>query len=187
MNNMFDSSSIKSIISYAKNIKNKTLRQACGDEILKHDFNGKGNFGQLLEKFYFGYEPNSNPEPDFKEVGIELKSSPLKVLKNGEYRSKERLVLNIINYLNVSQEEFETSSFLKKNAHLLLVFYLHDKDSDVLDYLIKLVGNWQYPHDDLKIIKKDLCLSYHCYRMTYFLRCIFLGFWLVWNTSTIST
>ena len=36
-----------------------------------------------------------------------------------------------------------------------MVFYLHDKDSNLLDYLIKLVDNWQYPNEDLKIIKRD--------------------------------
>lgn len=144
-----------SILSYAKELKNQTLRQVCEEDIVKHGYKGKGNFGQILEKFYFGYEPNSDSEPDFKEAGIELKTSPLKKLKNGEYRSKERLVLNIINYLEVHKEEFETSTFWKKNAHLLLVFYLYDKDLDLLDYLIKLVDGWEYPKEDLKIIKHD--------------------------------
>ena len=152
---MYDVNSADSIINFAKQLKNQTLRQACRVEIEKHGYKGKGNFGQILEKFYFGYEPNSDAEPDFKAAGIELKSSPLKTLKNGEYRSKERLVLNIINYLEVHKEEFETSSFWKKNAHLLLVFYLHDRDLDLLDYLIKLVDGWQYPNEDLKIIKQD--------------------------------
>ncbi len=152
---MFDITSADSIIEYAKKLKNQTLRQACGEEIEKHSYKGKGNYGQILEKFYFGYEPNSDVEPDFKEAGIELKSSPLKILKNGEFRSKERLVLNIINYLEVHKEEFETSSFWKKNAHLLLVFYLHDRDLDLLDYTIKLVDGWQYPNEDLKIIQRD--------------------------------
>lgn len=152
---MLDINSAESIINFAKLLKGQTLRQACGIEIEKHGYKGKGNFGQLLEKFYFGYEPNSDPEPDFKEVGIELKSSPLKTLKNGEYRSKERLVLNIIDYLEVHKEEFESSSFWKKNGHLLLVFYLHDKEEDLLDYLVKLVGDWKYPSEDLKIIKRD--------------------------------
>lgn len=152
---MLDITSADSIIEFAKQLKNQSLRQACGVEIEKHGYKGKGNFGQILEKFYFGYEPNSDAEPDFKEAGIELKSSPLKTLKNGEYRSKERLVLNIINYLKVHEEDFETSSFWKKNAHLLLVFYLHDRDLDLLDYLIKLVDGWQYPNEDLKIIKQD--------------------------------
>lgn len=152
---MLDITSADSIIDFAKLLKNQTLRQACGEEIDKHGYKGKGNFGQILEKFYFGYEPNSDAEPDFKEAGIELKSSPLKTLRNGEFRSKERLVLNIINYLEVHKEEFETSSFWKKNAHLLLVFYLHDKDLDLLDYIIKLVDSWKYPNEDLKIIKRD--------------------------------
>ena len=152
---MLDITSADSIIDFAKLLKNQTLRQACGEEIDKHGYKGKGNFGQILEKFYFGYEPNSDAEPDFKEAGIELKSSPLKTLRNGEFRSKERLVLNIINYLEVHKENFETSSFWKKNAHLLLVFYLHDKDLDLLDYMIKLVDGWKYPNEDLKIIKRD--------------------------------
>ena len=152
---MYDVNSADSIIDFAKLLKDQTLRQACGVEIEEHGYNGKGNFGQILEKFYFGYEPNSDAEPDFKEAGMELKSSPLKTLKNGEFRSKERLVLNIINYLEVHKEEFETSSFWKKNSHLLLVFYLHDRDLDLLDYIIKLVDDWQYPNEDLKIIKRD--------------------------------
>jgi len=152
---MLDITSAGSIIDFAKKLKNQTLRKACGGEIEKHGYKGKGNFGQILEKFYFGYEPNSDSDPDFKEAGLELKTSPLKILKNGEYRSKERLVLNIIKYLHVHKEDFESSSFWKKNAHILVVFYLHDSDSDLLDYIIKLVDGWKYPKEDLKIIKQD--------------------------------
>lgn len=155
MNKNFDIRSANSIIEYAKLLKDKTLRETCSTEIEKHNYKGKGNFGQLLEKFYFGYEPNSKAEADFVEVGMELKSSPLKILKSGDYRSKERLVLNRINYLEVHKENFESSSFWKKNAHLLLIFYLHDKEKDLLDYLIKLVDDWEYPIHDLQIIKKD--------------------------------
>ena len=152
---MYNINSADSIIEFAKLLKNRTLRESCDFEIEKHDYKGKGNFGQILEKFYFGYEPNSVSEPDFKEVSIELKTSPLKILKNREFRSKERLVLNIINYLKVYKEDFDTSSFWMKNARLLLVFYLHDRDLDLLDYVIKLVDDWQYPKEDLKIIKQD--------------------------------
>jgi len=155
MNNAFNPKSINSIVIYAKKLKNNTLRQACGAEIEKHNYRGKGNFGKLIEKFYFGYEPNSKAEADFVDVGMELKCTPLKTLKKGEYRSKERLVLNIINYFEVHKENFEQSSFWKKNAHLLLIFYLHDKEKDLLDYSIKLVEDWEYPNQDLLIIKKD--------------------------------
>lgn len=88
---MLDITSADSIIEFAKKLKNQTLREACGEEIEKHGYKGKRNFGQILEKFYFGYEPNSDAEPDFKQAGIELKSSPLKTLRNGEFRSKSTL------------------------------------------------------------------------------------------------
>lgn len=151
----FDETNADSIIQYAKQLKNKTLREACGDDIEQANYKGKGNFGQLLEKFYFGYEPNSNAEADFLEAGLELKASPLKTLKNGDIRSKERLVLNIINYLEVYKESFENSSFLKKNAYLLLVFYLYEKEKHLLDYYIKMVDGWKYPQEDLAIIRQD--------------------------------
>ena len=145
----------KSLIKYAKLLKGKTLREVCKNDILKKQYSGKGNFGQTLEKFYFGYEPNSKAEADFFEAGIELKTSPLKRLKNDEYRSKERLVLNIINYLEIVNQQFETSDFWKKSECLLLIFYLHQANCEILDYVIKLVDEWNYPTTDLEIIKKD--------------------------------
>ena len=145
----------KSVIDYAKQLEGKTLREICKPEVLKHNYTGKGNFGQILEKFYFGYNPNSKSEADFFEIGMELKTSPLKQLKNNDYRSKERLVLNIINYLEVVNQQFEESDFWKKNANILLIFYLHQAGNDILDYLIKLVDEWNFPSTDLEIIKKD--------------------------------
>jgi DNA mismatch repair protein MutH len=146
---------INSIIEYSKKLLGNTLRDFCGNDINTQLYKGKGNFGQFLEKYYFQYEPNSLSEPDFNEVGLELKTSPLKQINNGDYRSKERLVLNIINYFEVVNQKFENSSFYKKNAHLLLIFYLHQFDIDVLDLVIKIVGEWKFAETDLEIIKQD--------------------------------
>lgn len=151
----YNPSDKNSIIDYAKKLKGKSLRQVCDSNVLKHSYSGKGNFGQVLEKFYFGYEPNSLAEADFAQIGMELKSSPLKQLKNYEYRAKERLVLNIINYVNVVNQNFENSDFVKKNSSILLIFYLHKSGYDILDYLIKLVDEWSFPLTDLEIIKND--------------------------------
>lgn len=144
-----------SVIAYAKLLIGKTLRQACDTEITKHQLGGKGNFGQLLERFYFLYENNSKREADFKEIGLELKSTPLKQLKSKDYRSKERLVLNIINYNQLVDQDFYTSEFWLKNKGLLLVFYIHELEVANIDYQIKIVDEWQYPLPDLAIIKKD--------------------------------
>jgi len=150
----YDINNKHSIVGYAKKLINQTLRMKCG-EIVSKDKTNKGGFGQLLEKYYFLYEPNSDSEPDFKEVGLELKSSPMKQLKELQYVSKERLVLNIINYNEVVSQNFNNSSFWKKNNNLLLVFYLYEIDKEKIDYRIEIVDEWSFPEIDLEIIKKD--------------------------------
>ena len=151
----YNPSDKNSIIAYAKKLKGKTLSDVCDIDLIKNNLKGKGYFGNILEEFYFFYKPNSDSEPDFPLAELELKSSPLKKLKSNEFRSKERLVLNIINYINVVNQDFETSDFVKKNSSILLVFYLHERDKNVLEYIIKLIGEWSFPLTDLEIIKKD--------------------------------
>lgn len=152
---MYNTSDKNSVIEHAKQLKDKTLRQLCEEDIVHHGYSGKGNFGQLLEKFYFGYEPNSKAEADFAEIGMELKSSPIIKLKKGGFSAKERLSLSMINYEEIVGQNFEDSSFFKKNISLLLIFYLHQAGSDVLDLVIKVIGEWDFSSADLEVIKDD--------------------------------
>lgn len=144
-----------SILAYAKMLIGKSLRASCGESIEQHIYEGKGKFGQLLEKYYFGYDPNSKSQADFFEIGADLKSSPLKLLQNNEYRSKERLVLSTINYSKIVEQTFDESELWKKNAKMILIFYLYEAGLNVLDYIIKLVDIWDFPSTDLEIIKQD--------------------------------
>src|SRR5699024_12719808 len=57
----------------------------------------KSSAGDAFET-WFGKQKDSDSRPDMEEAGVELKATPIKKLKNGQYSSKERLVLNIINY-----------------------------------------------------------------------------------------
>ena len=101
--------------------------------------------GQLIEKYHFHYIPNNESRPDFPEAGLELKTSPIKTLKNGEFRVKERRVLNIINYIEEYKLTWESSSFWKKNKRLLLMYYLYENKKSLLDFVFKLVGNLGLP------------------------------------------
>ncbi|QZY55963.1 Sau3AI family type II restriction endonuclease [Crassaminicella profunda] len=141
------------IEKYAKRLENYTFKSILPDEY--KNYKGKGGLGQLLEKYYFLYEPNSDKNPDFKEAGVELKVSPYKINKNGSYSAKERLVLNIINYMDIVYESFETSTFLHKNKLILLIYYLYEKEINRLDYKINHVQLFSFPESDLKIIKDD--------------------------------
>lgn len=155
MNYTYSRNNLSSILNYASKLKGKSLREACGEDVIDNSYSGKGNFGQILEKYYFHYEPNSVSEPDFHEVNLELKTSPLKKDIRNHLSAKERLVLSIINYFEIVNQDFETSSFLNKNNHLLLILYLHENGVNVLDLVIKLVGDWKIPQEDLIIIRSD--------------------------------
>lgn len=151
----YDKTSPISIEDYSRKLVGKTLREVIGFKITDKIFRGKGSFGQLVEKYYFGYEPNSNPGPDFPEAGVELKTSPVILDKKGSLKPKERLVFNIINYMEIHKETWGTSSFLKKNSLLLLIFYLFEKDKIDIDYQIKIARLWSFPEKDLKIMRED--------------------------------
>ena len=145
-----------SILEYASKLKDQSLKNVL--DLEKSNSinlnNGKGGFGNLVEELYFKYKPNSEAQADFPEAGIELKTTPLKQTVKGLV-SKERLVFNIINYMEEHQKQFATSSFWKKNKELLLLFYLHEQDKLPIDYLFKIIRLWRFPANDLKIIIDD--------------------------------
>lgn len=115
----------------------------------------KGGLGQVVEESYFGYQVNSNAKPDFEHLNVELKVTPFKHNKNGTLSAKERLVLNIINYMEEVHYNFNTSSFWRKNEKLLLMFYEWLPDINRKDYRIVKSILFTYPEEDLEIIKQD--------------------------------
>ncbi|WP_298703360.1 Sau3AI family type II restriction endonuclease [uncultured Veillonella sp.] len=115
----------------------------------------KGGLGQIIEEGLFKYDLNSRNEADFAELGVELKVTPLKLNKKNQLQAKERLVLNIINYMEEYKHSFETSSFWKKNEKLLIMFYLWQESLSRGDYKILKSLLHQFSSEDLLIIKND--------------------------------
>ena len=153
-----------SIIAFAKKLIGKSIKSEFGEEL--NDLNlsnrDKGQLGKVIEELYFKYKPNSDSNADFNEAGLELKSSGLKKLKKSkEYRAKERLVLNIINYIELLDKNFEDDFLEGKNSHLLLIFYLYEKGLNQLSSIIKLVGDWKFPEEDIPILKNDWQIIYN--------------------------
>jgi len=143
MSKPYDENNRQSILEYAKKLEGKTLREVLTDEAISNiDFvfneeGNKGRYGQKIEMYYFGYLPNSRAASDFP-CGLELKATPLRYKKNGELTPKERLVCNIINYMKIIHESWESSTFLEKNSDTLIIRYIDpiDKSISQLDYEI---------------------------------------------------
>jgi DNA mismatch repair protein MutH len=151
---LYDKTSPESIEQHAKLMENKAFYEILPTELLKRT-KLKGGIGTLIEDYHFGYKPNSNSGADFPEAGVELKVTPYKKNRNKTFSAKERLVLNIINYMNEPNNTFETSSFWKKNKLILLVFYLFEEELDRHEFRIIHAQLFEFPEKDLEIIKQD--------------------------------
>lgn len=115
---------------------------------------GKGGIGNAIEEGWFGYTPNSDTEPDFPEAGIELKVTPY--LRNKDkIRAKERLVCNIINYMEEYSKTFKTSAFWQKCNTLLIMTYEYLKNKPKEEFKIDSATLFSYPEEDLAIIEQD--------------------------------
>lgn len=150
----YNDKSVDSIVEYAKGIRGKTFEQIDNSNRLNNN-GGKGNLGQVVEESYFGYKINSDSKADFSHVGIELKVTPYKINKNKTISAKERLVLNIINYMEEYRKSFENSYFWNKNKTLLLLFYEWKKELQSKDYIITDTLLHEFSEADLIVIKND--------------------------------
>ncbi|WP_017416592.1 Sau3AI family type II restriction endonuclease [Clostridium tunisiense] len=142
------------LMIYAKGLEGKTFGEIDKTNRIVNE-KAKGKLGQIIEESYFGYEINSKPEADFKNLNIELKVTPYKKNKNGSLSAKERLVLNIINYMEEIHKDFYTSSFWMKNNKLLIVFYNYEKDKTVGQYEITNTILYEIPEEDLPTVIQD--------------------------------
>jgi DNA mismatch repair protein MutH len=114
----------------------------------------KNYVGDIFEE-WFGKKKDSDSKPDLGVV--ELKTIPYQKLKKGNFSSQERLVLNIINYNDLVNEEFESSHFIQKNKTLEIGFYQYFENN--------LKNEWSFSHTvlyemernkkDYEIIKND--------------------------------
>lgn len=157
---LYDKTSAASIFEHSRGLLHRTLAEAVSEIFPGFDAQklvraGKGGLGQLVEEFYYGYKVNSSPEPDFREAGVELKTTPLKKTGAGELAIKERLSCDMIDYCKVVDLSFEDSPFYKKSLLMLILFYLHVKGRalSALEFIYSVL--WRLKGKDLLIIKRD--------------------------------
>ncbi|MCR8743904.1 Sau3AI family type II restriction endonuclease [Romboutsia lituseburensis] len=117
------------LLNFTKNIIGKKFIDIDTQKLLATNKKDKGILGKVVETGFYGYELNSNPEADFGELGIELKVSGFKTNKNSTISAKERLVLSMIDYSEIIDEEFEFSKLIFKNKKILIIWYEYDYEN----------------------------------------------------------
>ena len=154
----YDPTDVKSIVEYSQKLVGKTLRQVCGAPELADPHRRRGSFGNAVEEYFFKYDINSDSRADFAEAGLEVKATPVKKVKRRgreELVAKERLVLGMIDYGSVVNEDFEHSHVMEKCRDLLLISYLYEPDKNPVDYIVEAAAEWGIPEEDLPQIKSD--------------------------------
>ncbi len=142
------------VIAIANEMIGKTFGEVNGDKI-DSEMYGKGTYGHIIETDGYKYNINSKSAPDFEEAGIELKVTPYKRNKDGSLAAKERLVLNIINYMEEYKNTFFNSHFWYKNKLIEIVWYLFEEDKPKALHRITHNLLFSFPKEDLPIIMND--------------------------------
>ncbi|MFX3643691.1 Sau3AI family type II restriction endonuclease [Streptococcus suis] len=172
----YDETDIKSVVDYSQMLLDKSLGQIIADyqetpyktysdfhsktvstvEDKEISVKSKGQYGNYIEKYFYGYQPNSDSAADFDKIGVELKVTPFKVNKNGSISAKERLVLTILNYMEENLEDFYSTHLWEKCSKILLLFYNGlIPNQTMADYIIEKVFLYEWFEEDMDVILED--------------------------------
>lgn len=142
------------IYEVAKHLEGKTLGQLDKSGWLDKKKQDKGAIGNMIQSDFFGIPANSIKGPDFIYHDVELKVTP--VLKNSKgFSSKERLVLGMINYMEDYKIPFEKSIVFHKAKVMLVVFYLHEPNTNAKEFKILKTHKFTLPDDNYKTVQED--------------------------------
>lgn len=163
----------ESIYNYAKKLRGKSFNDVCNEDeyflseqimetsgeeykISHENKSRKGGLGEIIEERYFHYKADNESRADFPEAKVELKVTPYKKNKNGTISAKERLIISMINYMGIVDEEFYESNAWAKLENILLIYYLWEHEvEDRLDYIINFIYMFSPEGEDLEIIIND--------------------------------
>lgn len=118
--------------------KGKTIGQIKDELNIARSKMVKGASGLIVENL-LGIENNNRDNADIPEIGCEIKILPLQKNKDGIIKAKEPTAIQMINYVEVAKETWETAKLRGKIALTFWVVYLAKKDGKALnqnDYII---------------------------------------------------
>ena len=158
----------------ARSLEGKTIGEIAGPtnlEILHEQWRqvnaGERKYMQkqlindIIEQDYFNIPKNSSEDPDIildNGEMFELKVSHL-FKKRGLIRPKYRLVLKVLNYLDMAEHsDWRDSALYKKLKQMVIVFYYKDDDRPPWDWIITNSFLW-YSDDYSEEIQYDYSLT----------------------------
>ena len=121
------------------------LADELGVTVWKGDKLNKGWVGHVIERF-LGLPLNSSRSPNFGSW--ELKVASLKYLKNGKLVPKETMAITMIDPVEVSAKEFESSHLYVKLQKILVVARIYESRAEE-STLLHNVSGFDFDNDSV--------------------------------------
>jgi len=155
MQDKYDKSSVDSIYKFAQLLTGKSLNEVVTLPEEVQNLRNRGELGGLVEAHFFELPPTTS-NLDFPLAGLELKTTGLKIGPKGTYQAKERLVLTMINFLKLVEEDWENSTFYNKCKLMLILFYLYEGGIPTYDQRFVLEPLlFKLDDHDAEVIRRD--------------------------------
>jgi len=158
---MPDFRSEDALLRYAKRLEglrvSEISRMVCDLDRMPRNYT-KGVIARIIETDYFGIPPNTYEEPDFRDLGIELKVSPLHyVPRPGLINAKERNVICMVDYFDIYNNPswHDNRRLSCKLERILFVFYLHDHGRPADQWRILTTFLWTPNSEEDRLIQQD--------------------------------
>lgn len=129
---------LRPMFDIVSNSIGKTIGQIKDELQIERDRMVKGASGLIVENL-LGIKNNNIDEPDIHEIGCEVKILPLQRNRNGEIKAKEPTAIQLINYFEVANENWNNAKIRRKIRLTFWVVYLAKVDGKSLnqnDYVI---------------------------------------------------
>ena len=146
------------LLIQGKKILGKALFDLYGSESVAeaNKASGKGAYGNIVEELHYGIANNNRPTPDVENLAIEIKTNPLRQNQDGTFVPKEVVSLGMIDFSGLVNENFDSSTFIKKNQNILYnMYWWENKSQEIYHYKIALVDLIKLSDKDLRVIRKD--------------------------------
>ena len=156
---------------FSKTELERILDDAVGRRVSEVDVKGvldsglrnKGYVGAVVEQSLLGYPADNKRRPDLLVDGVpvELKTTGIRRSKEagGGYEAKEPVSVTAVKPSEIVHEEFDTSAFWEKCAHLLFVYYLYAyKVSSPAEYGVFPIAGFEFVNfddEDKALIEHD--------------------------------
>ncbi|MDD3140881.1 MAG: MutH/Sau3AI family endonuclease [Lachnospiraceae bacterium] len=156
------------LITILNSIVDKTLGEVDKNNVFQKTVDKPkitGIAGDVIEQSVLGYSADQAQRPDIDIDGIptELKTTGMRLKKDGNsfvYEAKEPASITAVSINTIVEEEFYSSNFWHKIAHMLFIFYHYDsikavQASAYANFHIRGYSFFEFSLDDISILRRD--------------------------------